>query len=156
MSTGIILETNQDKTAETLAIGRIANLLEQTRGTIQTHRLPDLSRVDYLLSLNGVLTWAIEVKTRKQTAQQIQQYGGLMLKHRKILELQQIAESLQLSTWLLFAFENGGGAMYVTEPSSLTHLETQTPPRRHNYRGLACDDEPIVYLDWNRDLRRVA
>ncbi len=153
MNTGIILETEADRTAEKLTVTRFANLLPYP--TV-VHRLPDLSRVDYFLSHQTEIKAAAEIKTRKQTRQQIQQYGGLMMKHRKIIELNQLADQLDLPVWLIIGFDNGRGEIHAAQPRLLTDLAPCTPPTRRNYRGLACDDEPVVYLDWTKDLKRVA
>jgi hypothetical protein len=152
MNTGVILETETDKQAEQITIERLTKVLPQP---VSIYPLPALSRVDYFIGRHDSLTAAIEVKNRKQDAKYVRQYGGLMLKHRKIDELRQLSQMLQLPVYLVFGFGGGYGEIHLAEPDNLTHLQPQTPPTRRNYRGLACDNEPVVYLDWATDLRRV-
>ena len=150
---GVILETDTDRTLEQATIDRILSIA--TAGTTAV-QLPPLSAVDYLLIKDGTATVGIEIKTRKESVDQIRGYGGLMLKHRKVLELQQISTLLQIRVIVVFAFDNATGPILICEPATLTDLEPETPPRRRNYRGLPCDEEPVVYLDWTKHLRRIA
>ena len=149
---GVILETDQDRNFEKTTIRRLLEISAYGSSAIQ---LPPLSVVDYLLVKEEKVTHAIEIKTRKETAEQVRSYGGLMLKHRKVLELQQIKNLMQIHAVVVFAFENGQGEVHLCDVTTITGLEPQTPPRRRNYRGLACDEEPVVFLEWNNHVRRV-
>jgi len=148
----VILETDTDRAAEDTVIRRLVALLPDGARSIKA---PRLSFLDYLIEQDGEISLAVEVKTRKQTPEDIMRYGGLMLKERKLLELQQIATLMNVPTFIAFGFEHGLGAIMVAEPAKITDLQAQTPPPRRNYRGLACDEDPVVYLDWTAHLRRV-
>lgn len=147
-----ILETEKDRAAEETVINRLMRLLPDNARSIKA---PRLSFLDYLIEQNGEVTAAIEIKTRKQRPEDIRRYGGLMLKERKLLELQQIASLMNVPTYIAFAFEAGFGDVLMAEPAKITNLEAVTPPPRRNYRGLACDLDPVVYLDWDTHLRKV-
>lgn len=150
---GVILETDDDRNLEKITIRRILEISSYGTTAVQ---LPPLSAVDYLLVKEGKATHGIEIKTRKETVEQIRGYGGLMLKHRKVLELQQISNLMQIFAICVFSFENAQGPIYICDVPSISGLEPQTPPRRRNFRGLACDEEPVVFLDWDKHLRRIA
>jgi hypothetical protein len=149
---GVILETDADRSLEKATIERILTIASEGTFAIQ---LPPLSAVDYLLVKDHTATHALEIKTRKESAAQVRGYGGLMLKHRKVLELQQIKNLMQVFTIVVFAFENARGEIYICDVATITGLEPQAPPRRRNYRGLACDEEPVVFLEWDTHVRRV-
>lgn len=118
-------------------------------------KLPPLSPVDYLLGRDSQITAGIEIKTRKETVEQVQSYGGLMLKHRKLVEMQTLASLLRTRCHVAFCFENAEGPILLADVDLITDLQPETPPDRRNYRGLSCDEEPVVYLDWTRHLRRI-
>lgn len=139
-----ILETPKDKSLERRAVGRFT---EQTH--TEAIELPPLSAVDYFIMDFGQLKAGLEIKTRKETPQQVRSYGGLILKYRKYLELKQIGELLNISTYVLFAFENSEGDLCTVNIGDVIDPRPQTPPARKNYRGLACDEEPVLYLDWS-------
>lgn len=145
------LETNADRQLEQATMDRL--LAGSTHGATAV-QLPELSAVDYVTMRDGKITTAVEIKTRKETVEQIRGYGGLMLKHRKLLELQTIGTLLRVPVVVAFAFENDTGPIYLAYPERLNGHEPQQPPRRRNYRGLACDEEPVIYLDWDKDLWR--
>lgn len=147
------VETQLDQEAEERTMRRLLALMPY--GTTQV-RAPELSFVDRFMVQDGRLRAAIEVKTRKQTDTEVRAYGGLMLKHRKLLELQHIADLMQIPTYVVYAFSSGHGAIYTADVTTLTNLQPQEPPRRRNYRGLACDLEEVVYLDWANHLRMVS
>ena len=149
---GVILETDDDRRLEQRTIDRLLTISSYGSSAI---RLPALSAVDYVIIRKSRVTTAVEIKTRKESVDQIRSYGGLMLKHRKLLELQTIGTLLQVPVICAFAFDNAEGEIYLAYPDKLTGLEPQEPPRRRNYRGLACDEEPVVYLDWKTHLWRV-
>lgn len=150
---GVILETDNDRSLERVTINRILELSAYGTTAVQ---LPPLSAVDYFLVKDGKVTHGIEIKTRKESVEQIRGYGGLMLKHRKVLELQQIKNLMQIYALCVFSFENAKGEIYYCDVTTISGLVPQTPPRRRNFRGLPCDDEPVVFLDWEKHLRRIA
>lgn len=147
----IILETEEDRIIEERAIKRIV----AARGHCQSFRFNEFSLVDYLIS--GPETEAeaiafVEVKGRKETAEKVRNYGGLMLKARKIPELITIEEYTKTPTFVAFPFESGFGDIYYAKPKDLLHKKAFPPPPRRNYRGLDCDDEPVVYLNWDTEV----
>lgn len=146
-----ILETDRDREIERRVIERIL----EDRDDLTPLRLPRLAFCDYLISGNGEIVGAVEIKSRKETSEQVRKYGGLMLKERKFLELREFTRTLYIPSIVAFAFSNGEGDIYFAEPTKIGYLEAVTPPPRRNYRGLPCDDEPVVYLDWDKHLRRV-
>lgn len=148
---GVILETDADRALENRTMQRILDASESAATAV---KLPALSAIDYLVAVEGVVVAGIEIKTRKETMEKIQSYGGLMLKHRKITELNSLGEFLQAPMIVAFAFENGEGPVLFAGTKQLETLEPVAPPPRRNYRGLACDDEPVVFLDWDKHLLR--
>jgi hypothetical protein len=148
----VVLETDRDRTVEEFVMERMVRDLDIHATPI---RLPRMAACDFLLDYGGKIRTGLEIKTRKETMEKIQGYGGLMLKHRKLTELQDLARVLSISTVIVFAFEDGTGPILYVEPVKVTDVEPVTPPPRRNFRGLACDDEPVVYLDWDRHLKRV-
>ena len=146
------LETETDKFREDGVIDRIVRFMGPPS---QAHRLPQFSLADFIITNRGVAVALIELKIRKETVEQIKGYGGLMLKHRKVTDLNALAEMTKMHTFVMFAFENGTGPILVTQPHLIKDLPPEDPPRRRNYRGLATDEEPVVYLDWDQHLRQV-
>jgi hypothetical protein len=144
------LETDDDRDAEHRTMSRLVAI---TGGT--EIGAPPLAAVDRFIVKTGRVVAAVEIKTRKETAEQVRGYGGLMLKHRKLGELQQLARLLRVPTYAVFGFQSGFGAIYVANVERVAGLEPQPAPRRRRYRGLACDDEPVVYLDWQHHLRQL-
>lgn len=149
---GVILETDADRSLERRTIERLMITMWYDSRPVQ---MPPLSAIDYIIEVDGRARLGLEIKTRKESVDQIRSYGGLMLKHRKLVELQTIGNLLQLPINCVFAFDNAEGQIHIAYPDKLTGLEPQAPPRRRNYRGLACDEEPVVYLDWKTHLWRV-
>lgn len=149
---GVILETDNDRSLERRTIERLMITMWYDSRPVQ---MPPLSAIDYIIEVDGRARLGLEIKTRKESVDQIRSYGGLMLKHRKLVELQTIGNLLQLPINCVFAFDNAEGQIHIAYPDKLTGLEPQAPPRRRNYRGLACDEEPVVYLDWKTHLWRV-
>lgn len=143
------LETETDRALERKAIGRILSTSREAEYAI---KMPDLSAIDYILGKDQQALAGIEIKTRKEADDQVKAYGGLMLKHRKLLELQQISEVLRLPCYVAFLFDNADGHIYLLDVSKITDPTPVTPPPRRNFRDLACDEEPVIYLDWRRDL----
>jgi len=143
------LETDQDRSLEEISISRIT--ARATPGTT-VRKLPDLSMIDYFLTSEDQITAGIEIKTRKESVEQIRSYGGLMLKHRKLIEMQQLAEMLRIPCLVAFCFENAAGPIALVDARSIADLLPEAPPRRRNFRDLACDEELVVYLDWDRHL----
>ena len=117
-------------------------------------RMPDYSVVDYVLTRGEAVRSFMELKIRKEPMEQVKGYGGLMLKHRKITDLHELSEATKAEVWVVFAFDNGEGDVLAAKPHELIDLPLEDPPRRRNYRGLATDEEPVCYLDWDRHLTR--
>lgn len=140
-----ILQTTLDAQLELRAITRLCEIYEY-----DSIKMPDLSAIDYLISQDGKLLAGVEIKTRKESPEQIKQYGNLILKWRKYQELKSISELMQIPTFVLFAFNNAEGQLALLNIETLrkTQPEPEDPPRRKNYRGLACDEEPVIYFDW--------
>lgn len=139
----IILETPKDKSLERRAVGRFTSIT-----TTEAIEMPRMSAVDYLIKDFGEVAAGLEVKTRKETPQVVMGYGGLILKNRKYLELKQIGELLNLPMYVLFAFENSEGDLLLLNVNSITNPEPRDPPKRKNYRGLATDEELVLFVDW--------
>jgi hypothetical protein len=147
----VVLQTEKDRIVEERAMNRII----AARGECWSVRFPEFSLVDYLIGGPDDHTVALallEIKARKESASQVRSYGGLMLKHRKVKELADIEESLKTPVFAVFPFEDGFGDIYFARPSDLLHKKPKDPPIRRNYRGLACDEEPVVYLDWGTEV----
>ncbi len=148
----IVLETERDRTVEEFVMDRMVREL-----TIEARpiRLPRMAACDFLLDYGTEIRVGLEIKSRKEPMEKVRGYGGLMLKHRKLVELQDLSRMLAMSVAVVFAFENGRGPILIAYPFNITDVEPVTPPPRRNYRGLACDEEPVVYLDWDRHLKRI-
>jgi len=146
------LETDRDRRLESTAIQRI---LEHASPDTRVVAMPPFSAIDYLLIRDWQATTGFEIKTRKESVEQVRSYGGLMLKHRKVVEMANLAEMLQIRTIVAFCFDNANGPILLAEPAKLLNLEPMSPPQRRNYRGLTCDTEPVVYLDWDHHLVRL-
>ena len=149
---GVRLETSADMMLEARTIQRLLTIASD--GTT-ADRLPPMSAVDFILIRGGTATGLIEVKTRKENLERIKSYGGLMLKHKKLTELQTLSSLMNIPTFVVFAFENAEGPLLVCDPTKITDPVPGPPPVRRNFRGLACDEDPVVFLDWEKDLRRV-
>lgn len=139
-----ILQTERDAQLELRAIERLCEAFDYC-----PVKMPDLSAIDYFIQFEGQLVAGIEIKTRKESPEQIKQYGKLILKWRKYQELKQISELTQLPTYVLFAFENAEGQLALLDIRHLENPKPETPPVRRNFRGLACDEEPVIYYDWD-------
>ena len=148
---GVILETDADRALEARTMERI---MANSREGAASVKLPPLAAIDYVVSVDGVVVAGIEIKTRKETMEKIKSYGGLMLKHRKVVELNSLSDILQAPMIVAFAFENGEGPVLFATTKDLTDLEPTAPPPRRNFRGLACDDEFVIFLDWDKHLIR--
>lgn len=140
----IILETTKDSDLEQLAIERLAKAYNLT-----TIKMPQFSAIDYITQ--GRIVAGVEIKTRKETPQQIREYGKPILKWRKYEELLTLSELMKMNVYVLFAFENAQGEMFTLSIKELakTNPLPKDPPIRRNYRGLACDEEPVIYFDWD-------
>jgi hypothetical protein len=149
---GVRLETSADMVLEARTIERLLTIASE--GT-SADRLPPMSAVDFILIRGGTATGLVEVKTRKESLERIKSYGGLMLKHKKLTELQTLSSLMNIPTFVVFAFENAEGPLLVCDPRQITDAQPVAPPTRRNYRGLACDEDPVIFLDWEKDLRRV-
>lgn len=147
----VTLETEWDRYHEDKFMRRFLSIMPVD---ITYFRMPQYSVCDYVVTNNTEVRYFMELKIRKETAEQVMSYGGLMLKHKKIVELANLADSTKSDVWVVWAFNNGEGDVYAARPKNLLHLPLEDPPRRRNYRGLATDEEPVCYLDWNKDLSR--
>lgn len=118
----------------------------------QAFRMPQYSVVDYMITRGPHVKSFLELKIRKEPLEKVKSYGGLMLKHRKIVELAQLQDTSRAEVWVVFVFDNGIGEILAAKPVNLLDLPLEDPPRRRNYRGLATDEEPVCYLDWDTHL----
>lgn len=139
----IILETDKDRVLEARAIERFCQITHT-----EPEKLPPLSAMDYLIKDFGDIRFGIEIKTRKETVEQVKKYGGLILKYRKYEELLHIGGLLNIPTYVLFAFENSEGDLLLLNVEDIQNPEPKDPPVRRNFRGLATDEEPVLYVDW--------
>lgn len=146
-----ILETKADRLLQYKTVYRLEEIYPQ----FTFIEMPERALMDYLVVNGCRAAMFLEIKTRKESMNQIKQYGGLMLKQRKIDEALDLANALQVQSYFLWTFDNGDGTIVRANAKDLKGLEGHTPPRRRNYRGLACDDELVVYLDWDRHLEIV-
>jgi hypothetical protein len=146
-----ILETPADRLLQYKTIYRLEEIYPQ----FTFIEMPERALMDYLVVYECRATMFLEIKTRKESMAQIKNYGGLMLKQRKIAEALNLATALQVQSYFLWTFEDGDGTIVRANAKDLIKLEGHEPPRRRNYRGLACDSEPVVYLDWDRHLEIV-
>jgi len=140
-----VLQTDLDAQLELRAITRLQQWYDYT-----FIKLPEMSAMDYLMASGTEMVAGIEIKTRKETPEQIKEYGKLILKWRKYEELLLISKLLNLPTYVLFAFENAEGELSMLNIDTLRKTDPQPaqPPIRKNYRGLATDEEPVIYFDW--------
>ena len=140
-----ILQTELDAQLELRAIQRLTRWYDY-----KPIKLPEMAAMDYLIADEQEVIAGVEIKTRKESPEQIKQYGKLILKWRKYEELLAIGEILNIPTYVLFAFENAEGQLSMLNIKNLhaSDPKPQTPPRRKNYRGLATDEEPVIYFDW--------
>ena len=139
-----ILQTDLDAQLELRAIQRLTEQYHYT-----PIKLPEMSAMDYLIAEDGKVVAGIEIKTRKESPEQIKQYGKLILKWRKYQELNNIANLMNIPTYVLFAFENSEGSLQMLPIRNIIDPKPEDPPRRKNYRGLATDEEPVIYCDWS-------
>lgn len=152
----ITLETAADREREKMVIERF---IEKSERNLQVLGSTPRSSTDYYLAENGVILYLVDVKTRKESAEDVMKYPkGLMCRERKLVEFRQLAELLNIRSFLVWAFDYGRGDMFIAEPTRIEdELVGETPPRRKQYRGEIFDDlENVVYLDWTKHLTRVA
>jgi hypothetical protein len=140
----VVLETELDRQRERRVMDKVAHNTGMTYS-----RFPSMSPIDFQTSRNGTITAFVDVKVRKESIAQVQQYGPLMLKHRKVAEFATVTANTGVPCLVLYAFDNGDGAIRVIDPATVTHLTPVAPPVRRNFRGLACDLEPVLMCDWN-------
>lgn len=143
------LETAADRSVEELVVERLLGLYNP--GT-QFLRLPPFSVCDYAVSENGSVIEFVEIKARKEPHFTVRTYGGLMLKKFKADDLSELARLTNTPVNVVFAFGNGSGAFFQTDPTTLTGRKAVLPPVRRNYRGLAADNDLVYMLDWRDDL----
>lgn len=148
------LETQHDKTLEELATERYLSRFSVPFDVVST--LP-FSNIDKLATFQGTLVMAFEIKTRKQSANDIRRYPeGLLIKSRKLQEMQAVAKLLNITSRIVFAFENAQGEIWECRTETLPPLPEHNPKPRNNYRNLACDLDPVCYLQWDEHVKRVA
>lgn len=145
---GVILETDLDRSVERYVLKRLLTLHDDGVEYVKT---PDMSACDYLVK-QRLLVELVEIKTRKEPAYAVRKYGGLILKQRKAEEMATLGRLLNVPATVVFAFGNGHGSIYQIEAHRALDLRAEEPPVRRNYRGLSCDEEPVYFLDWDRDL----
>jgi len=139
----LVLETDDDRASERRVIARLA---AQTPHLTYI-QLPSFSACDYLtVTPYGYAQTLIEVKTRKETPDQIKKFGGLILKERKAKELADIGRLLNLPAYVAFAFEHGHGQIMLCDIGLLTDKQPVLTGRRD--RNLATDEEPVILLNW--------
>lgn len=149
----VILETSADRQAESFVANRLEAMWPYQIDLIQA---PKMALLDYFVSKSNEITGGLEIRTRKQTAKEIQGYGGLMLKLRKLKDLQHLSLVLNMPIHCIFAFEEGYGDIYSCKVDGVPDLPAQTPPRRRNFRNVQCDLDPVIFLDWDKYLIRLA
>jgi len=152
----VVLETHDDQLAEEIVADR---LQEGWPDFIDLIPAPEMSLIDYFVSnrSGNRITLGLEIRTRKQTDTEVMQYGGLMLKQRKLLEIQQLSRALNMPIYFVFAFDNGNGNIWMANASSIpSDLPAHEPPRRRKYRDVACDTDPVLFLEWNTHVHPVA
>tara|TARA_R110000803_G_scaffold197623_1_gene261192 strand:+ start:279 stop:734 length:456 start_codon:yes stop_codon:yes gene_type:complete len=149
---GVTLETLSDREVELRTMMRVRDLCPDTTFT----RFPDKSVVDFALIRGEEVVHLIEVKTRKEEANVVKGYGGLILKQKKREELHALSEAMNVPASVVFSFSNAEGEMWRTIPLVDIDAEPVAPPRRRNYRGLACDEDLVLFLDWDRHIERIA
>jgi hypothetical protein len=146
------LQTDTDREREEHVIKRLISLYPQATA----YRMPPFALTDYAIVDDDDLIAFIEVKVRKESAKEIREkYGPLMLKARKVDELIALKESTKAAVVIAFAFNDATGDLYLTAPDHIRHKTGQAPPARKRFRGLPCDNEPVIYLDWDTDLQLV-
>lgn len=139
----VILETELDRARERRVMERVAKYTG-----LSWSRFPAMSPIDFQTSRNGTITAFVDVKVRKEPMEQVQQYGDLMLKHRKVLEYAAVTAHTGVPCLVLYAFGNGEKSIRVIDPTKVAHLTPVAPPQRRNFRGLACDEEPVLMCGW--------
>lgn len=139
------LETQSDKLIEMTVRDR----LEMLDPSLLLVPMPDYSAVDFAVWQDDGLTGWIEVKSRKESADQVARYGGLLLKHRKYVELRTLASLTKLPVFVVFAFESGNGKLLKLDVTKCGNKQIEYTGRRD--RGLATDEEPVVLFNWPDD-----
>lgn len=148
---GVTLETASDRKTEKLAIDRF---LDEHYANAYSIRFPQFAFCDYLVAERDSALLAVEVKVRKETPLQLQQYGGLWLRWKKYEELCSFEKMSNIQTIVLFAFENGEGEFRYCHPASLENPKRIIPKPRRNGRDAPGDFEPVIELDWDLDLQK--
>jgi len=115
--------------------------------------MPEFSAADLLGFSEGRVVNIVEVKTRKYSRIESERRypSGLILKRRKLEELITLSDLTNLTALVLFAFEHGSGEILSCMPSTVGEKHNVETGRRD--RDLATDREPVVLLDWTKDLR---
>lgn len=149
---GVTLETASDRKTEWTALRRF---LDDHYPTAYAIRFPQFAFCDYLVvNEDDEIILAVEVKVRKETPLQLQQYGGLWLRWKKYEELCTFEKMANIRSIVLFSFENGDGDFRYCHPSSLENPQKIIPKPRRNGRDAPGDFEPVIELDWDLDLQK--
>lgn len=145
---GIRLETASDRAIEQKVAQRLAQAVPGA-----FYALPPFSAVDYMQVQDGVVVGLWEIKSRKETPEQVSAYGDLLLKQNKWLELRDLERKLRIPVTVVFAFMNGDGPLLTARPALLPDRPGVSTGRRD--RNLETDLMPVVLLDWHTELNRI-
>lgn len=138
------LETAADRVVEGKVIER---LTRHHAGTLTFHPFPTLSACDYItINSEGRVNSFVEIKSRANSPEDIEKFGGLLLKHRKVVELHELGALLNTPVEVVFAFDAGDGVLMRASVDDLIYKPLRSTGRRD--RGLATDEEPVVLLNW--------
>ena len=148
----VTLQTDKDAVVEEIVIGRVLDLIG---GNAIACRFPAFSFCDYIVCQDDDVLMAVEVKVRKESMLALKQYPeGLWLRYDKYQKLKAFAESSNVPTIIVFAFDNGEGDLRFCEPSMLEQVKPFTPKPRLNGRDAPGDFAPVIGLDWDLDLEK--
>jgi len=152
------LETTQDLERQQYVMNRVFALYKKHVPSLEIEMTQKYFGIDYWGYVNGQRRFGFEIKTRKESAQQLQRYPeGLIFRPRTLRECREHAKMLNIRVFIIFAFDSGLGEMWLTEPATYGDLEEHPPkPRRVSRGNLACDLEPMNYLSWTEHLHRIA
>lgn len=142
------LETLSDKENER----HVAQRLFEFNRNITWAEAPEFSAVDLIGFSDGKVVNLVEIKTRMLSREETQGYypAGLILKRRKLDELIQLGDLLNVPALVLFAFDHGRGEIMSCVPSTIGEKKDTDVGRRD--RNLKTDLEPVILLDWLMDL----
>lgn len=146
-----ILETEEDRKRQRIVAQRIE--AKSTLGTVLVDT-EQFDSIDYIGLVDNQMRFLFEIKCRKESAEKIQQYPeGLVVRPRTLQHCRDMAKEFNVRAFIVFAFENGLGELWMTEPARYGELPLHPQKPRRNYRGpLSCDLEPMNYLSWTEHL----